>query len=152
MIKMKPRVIFVLFSLLFFGACTSNNNKITPESVTNPITADGNSDMSSLPVFQFNEEEHDFGKLTQGEKVTYTFKFTNAGKSDLVISNASASCGCTVAEYPKTPVKPGATDGIEVTFNTEGKKGVQHKTITLVANTQPSTKVLTIKAEIVTIN
>jgi hypothetical protein len=149
---MKSQVIFLLFGLLFFGACISHDNKITPESVTNPITADGTSDMGSLPVFQFNEEEHDFGKLTEGEKVTYTFKFKNTGKSDLVISNASASCGCTVAEYPKTPVKPGATDGIVVTFNTEGKKGIQHKTITIVANTQPSTKVLTVKAEIISIN
>lgn len=149
---MKTKISILVLALVFIMSCVSHEKKISSENVNNPITADGNSDMSSLPVFQFNEEEHDFGKLTEGEKVTYTFKFTNTGKSDLVISNASASCGCTVAEYPKTPVKPGATDGIEVTFNTEGKKGMQHKTITIVANTQPSTKVLTIKAEVVQIN
>ncbi|MBP8042442.1 MAG: DUF1573 domain-containing protein, partial [Bacteroidales bacterium] len=70
-------------------------------------------------------------------------------KSDLIISEAKATCGCTVADYPRTPIKPGAESGISVSFNSEGRKGIQHKTVTLVANTQPSTKVLTIKAEVV---
>jgi len=130
-------------------ACSNNNSTmIKSEDVNNPLSANGDVDVSQLPKFEFKEETHDFGKLAAGEKVSYTFKFKNVGKTDLVIADAKASCGCTVADYPKTPVKPGAESGIVVSFNSEGKKGIQNKTVTLVANTQPNTKVLTIKAEI----
>jgi hypothetical protein len=142
-------LIFLLTTLLLLTmGCNNDNNSITSSEVNNPNTATGNGDMSTLPKFQFVTEEHDFGKLGQGEKVSYTFKFKNVGKSNLIISDAKATCGCTVADYPHKPISPGAEDGIMITFNTEGKKGIQHKTVTLVANTQPNTKVLTIKAEI----
>ena len=145
---------------LFFGffialcivtaSCNQQNNKnISSDIVTNPNTADGITDTTNLPVFKFAEEIHDFGKVNQGEKVSYYFKFKNIGKSDLIISDAKATCGCTVADYPKTPVAPGAEGTIGVTFNTEDKKDFQHKTITIIANTQPNTKVLSIKATIV---
>jgi hypothetical protein len=142
-------LIFLLAALLTLATgCNNDSTKITSADVNNPNSAIGNSDMSGLPQFQFVTEEHDFGKLGQGEKVSYTFKFKNVGKSDLIISDAKATCGCTVADYPKKPIKAGAEDGIMITFNTEGKKGIQNKSVTLVANTQPNTKVLTIKAEI----
>lgn len=144
----RPFIIISVFCLLL-SACSSNNGEISTDLVNNPNSATGNNDMGNLPVFTFNSEEHDFGRISEGEKVSYTFKFKNTGKSDLIISSAKATCGCTVADYPKTPVKPGEESGIAVSFNSEGKKGIQNKTITLVANTQPNTKVLTIKAEIV---
>jgi len=131
------------------SACSNNNDTISTDLVNNPNSATGNNDMSNLPVFKFTSEEHDFGRISEGEKVSYTFKFKNTGKSDLIISSAKATCGCTVADYPKTPIKPGAESGISVSFNSEGRKGIQNKTITVVANTQPNTKVLTIKAEVV---
>ena len=84
----------------------------------------------------------------QGEKVSYSFKFKNVGKSDLVITDAHASCGCTIADYPKTPIPANGSGTIDVTFNSEGKTGFQSKTITIIANTQPNTKVLVIKAKI----
>ncbi len=146
---MKSSLFFVAaLCLLMIGCAGNDSNTIKSDDVNNPNTAAGNGDMSQLPKFQFVTEEHDFGKLGQGEKVSYTFKFKNVGKSDLIISDAKATCGCTVAEYPKVPVKPGEENGIVVSFNTEGKKGIQNKAVTLVANTQPNTKVLTIKAEI----
>jgi len=144
----RPVTLLFIVSLIFVS-CGNNSDTISTDLVNNPNTASGDADLSGLPAFQFNTEEHDFGRITEGEKVSFTFKFKNSGKSDLIISDAKATCGCTVADYPKTPVKPGAESGISVTFNSEGKKGIQNKTITLVANTQPSTKVLTIKAEIV---
>lgn len=92
--------------------------------------------------------EHDFGKVIQGEKVSYAFKFKNSGNADLIISDARGSCGCTVADYPKKPMAPGEEGEIDVKFSTEGKKGFQSKTITLVANTEPNSVVLTIKANV----
>ncbi len=144
----RPVYIIFVVSLLFFS-CGNNSETINTDLVNNPNTAGGKSDLSSLPAFEFIAEEHDFGRITDGEKVSFTFKFKNSGKSDLIISEAKATCGCTVADYPRTPIKPGAESGISVSFNSEGRKGIQNKTVTLVANTQPSTKVLTIKAEVV---
>ncbi len=124
------------------------NTKLSPDLVTNPATADGKPDMDKLPVFEFETDNHEFGQINQGEKVSYSFKFKNAGKSPLIITSASASCGCTVPEYSKDPVAPGDEGFIKVTFNSEGKHGMVSKNVTLLANTIPNTKVLTISAEI----
>jgi hypothetical protein len=148
---MKRCYSFIIILLLLFLAvsCGNNSGKISASDlVNNPNTANGNVDDGTLPAFSFQEEEHDFGRIGQGEVVTHIFKFTNSGKSDLVISAAKASCGCTVPEYPRNPIKPGGNGEISVKFDSEGKKGIQKKTVTITANTQPNTKVLTIKAEI----
>lgn len=120
---------------------------IPTDVVNNPASADGKSDQD-LPVFQFEKTTHDFGTIKQGEKVAYSYRFTNTGKKDLVISAASGSCGCTVPQYPKMPVPPGGEGVIDVTFDSAGKTGKQNKTITLVANTVPNTTILTITGEV----
>jgi len=142
---------FALFTFIIFGFIIScnNNNRISTDIVKNPITANGNYDTTSLPRFQFETMSHDFGKIIQGEKVTYSFKFKNIGKSDLVITGASGSCGCTVPSFPKNPIAPGQSGQIDVMFNSEGKKGIQNKTVTVSANTQPNAIILKIKVEII---
>ncbi|MFH0864712.1 MAG: DUF1573 domain-containing protein [Bacteroidota bacterium] len=130
------------------GSTQESDNTITSDALKNPNTADGTADSSNLPRFEFDEEIHDFGRIIQGEKVSYSFKFKNSGKSDLVISDAKGSCGCTIADFPKKPIPPNGEGTIDVTFNTETKKGYQNKTITIIANTQPNSKVLTVKAQI----
>lgn len=137
------------FILVFFVvvSCTSTKNKENIDSsvVNNPATADS-LNVASSPIFKFETDTHNFGKVTQGEKVAYTFIFTNIGKSNLIIDDAVVSCGCTVPKYSKDPVKPGQTGEIEVVFNTTGKKGMQYKTIQVFANTTPNVKELRIKA------
>lgn len=113
-----------------------------PETQTAP-PADG-----KYPVMTFEKTTHDFGTINQGDVVTYVFKFTNSGQSDLIISNAAGSCGCTVPEFPKTPIKPGQSDKIKVSFNSNGKSGNQQKTVTIAANTANAKETLTIKANI----
>jgi hypothetical protein len=102
-----------------------------------------------MPVISFEEDTHDFGKLTAGEKVTYAFKFKNTGKSVLIISNVSTSCGCTVSSYPKKPIQPGEGATLDVTFDSEGKQGFQSKTITVNTNAEPATAYLHIKVQVV---
>jgi len=89
-------------------------------------------------VMTFEETEHDFGTIKQGKVVDHTFTFTNTGKSPLVIENASASCGCTVPDWTKTPVAPGETGEIKVQFNSTGKVGQQAPMVTIRANTEPN--------------
>jgi Protein of unknown function (DUF1573) len=78
---------------------------------------------------------HDFGDVFQGDKVEYTFRFTNTGKQDLVITNVEVTCGCTTPKgWPRDPVKPGDSGELTVAFNSAGKIGKQNKVITITSN------------------
>ncbi len=109
-------------------------------------TTGGMSASRAATTVQFSETEFDFGKMKQGDQVEHIFKFTNTGNEPLIIEDAKGSCGCTVPSYPKEPIAPGATGEILVKFNSAGKSNNQQKTVTLTANTNPLTTVLTIKA------
>lgn len=152
---MSAKSIF-LFVMMFTGIClyschsgTGNGQENIPSNVVNnPNTANGQTDQTQLPVFQFEETDHDFGKILEGETVAFNFKFKNKGKSDMIIAEVSTSCGCTVASYPKTPIRPGEEGVIRIAFNSQGKRGFQSKNILVVANTQPNTTLLNIKAQV----
>ncbi len=136
----------MIISALALVSCSGEQPKVPADVVNIPNTASGEADKDQLPVIEFAKLEHDFGKVIQGEVVSYAFKFKNTGKSDLVIANISTSCGCTASEYPKTPVKPGEEQTIVVSFNSAGRTGFQSKTLEVAANTQPSNTVLSINA------
>ena len=153
--KTKLALSSVFGAILFLTIACGHEEKKTDSSAIStdvinvPATASGKpATPGSAPLMVFNEEKHDFGKITQGEKVSYSFVFKNKGGSDLVISSAQGSCGCTVPTYPKGPVKPGQESKIDVVFNSEGKSGSVEKTVTLVTNCNPSTKVLKIASTI----
>lgn len=95
--------------------------------------------------FLFEETSFDFGTIKQGEIVKHVFKFKNDGENPLIISNAQASCGCTVPEFAKEPIAPGAESQIVVQFNSTGKMGTQNKTISITANTLPNLTTLVLK-------
>jgi hypothetical protein len=139
-------VFFVLIS-----ACdnkSKDRNEISTKDVTNNASSEGNL-KGDLPEMKFEEEEHDFGRITQGEKVSYAFKFKNIGKSNLIIASAAGSCGCTVPEFPREPILPGQESKVNVVFSSEGKSGLQEKTITVVTNCEPSTRIIKIKTNII---
>lgn len=102
----------------------------------------------AYPVFTVADTVHDFGKIKEGEIVEYAFKFRNTGSKDLVITYASSTCGCTVPDFPKKPVKPGEEAYLKVVFNTAGKSGHQEKPIFLFANTLPPQVDLKITADV----
>ena len=146
---------FFLFGIILMFSCKGGDkseipkNAINPSVIENPTTASGsNSKKDMVPKFQFEKNLHDFGTITEGEKVSYAFRFTNVGKGDLVIRAAQGSCGCTVPEFPKEAIKPGEGGLITVTFNSEGKPGEQVKTIDVISNTIPNVDKLTIKANV----
>jgi len=100
------------------------------------------------PKINFDNAEHDFGVINEGDVVETTFAFTNSGKSELVIYSAKGSCGCTIPEWPKEPVMPGEQGLIKVKFNSAGKPNLQQKKVTLLTNTAEGTEILTIKAQV----
>ena len=100
------------------------------------------------PKIVFTEYSYDLGKMTEGEVVSHTFHFTNAGTADLLITSVSASCGCTVAKYSKKPFHPGEKGEIEMEFNSLGKSGAQRKSIAVRGNTDPPVTILYITAQV----
>ncbi len=133
----------IILSLACASILMACNNEAPTESSTASETPQVVSTVSepgseSAPAFKFEKDVYDFGQITEGEKVSYDFKFKNVGKSPLIITSATATCGCTVPEYPKEPVAPGADGIIRVVFNSAGKPGMQNKIVSITANTVPS--------------
>ncbi len=143
--KMKWLLVCVLLALAACNfSCKSDKKKGDGDISSDMVDSDGD----ELPVLTFGTELHDFGKITQGEKVSYSFKFKNTGKKDLIIASAVGSCGCTVAQPPKKPVAPGSDGAIDVTFDSAGKSGHVTKLVTVISNCIPNSKVIKITADI----
>ncbi len=102
------------------------------------------------PKIQFEKTTHDFGDIKIGPDAKVKFKFQNIGNEPLLITSATASCGCTVPNYPTNPIPAGGTGEIEVVYTTAGREGVFTKTVTISSNSdgQP-TLLLTIKGNVV---
>ena len=133
-------------------------NPSTPASSISPSTPAVNAATPATPaepaaptgpktVISFNEEAFDFGTIPEGEVVEHTFKFKNTGKEPLTISNAKGSCGCTVPDYPKTPIMPGETAQIEIRYDTK-RLGLINKSVTITTNQEGDPIVLKVKGKI----
>jgi len=136
------KLLFIVFAAATLSAC-NNAEKSTEGAAADTATA-----TADPAIIKFNEESHNFGKITEGEKVTYSFKFYNGSMQPLIITNAVASCGCTTPTWPKTPVMPGKEGEISVTFDSAGKQGLQDKQITVTANTDPAQTVVHLIGEV----
>ncbi len=84
------------------------------------------------------EPKYNFGTVEQGKIVKIEYSFQNAGKVSLIISDIEVTCGCTIADFPHYPVKPGETGMILLTFNTKGKFDHQDRTVKVISNASNS--------------
>ncbi|WP_121965911.1 DUF1573 domain-containing protein [Myroides sp. N17-2] len=141
------KIILLTLGLAFAVVSCKDNNASSQINQDNVAAVAGANANGEFPVIKFDRTTHDFGNILNNEAVTTEFEITNTGKADLIIINASASCGCTVPEYQKTPIKPGETSKLTVKFQT-GAEGQQQKTVTLVTNTEKAEEILTIKANV----
>lgn len=140
----KSIFVLALVSLVAFTSCKEKaTDKVSEENVA--AAADRDANAGKFPVMTFEQTEFDFGAIDQGTNVEHVFKFTNTGDAPLVIVDAKSSCGCTVPQYTKEPVAPGATGEMLVKFNGSGKNQVS-KTVTITANTQAGKETIKIKA------
>ncbi len=123
-------LLFSLAIIALLAACGAKSNE-----------ADSGEDnlKSKIPVItMLSDSTYQFGNITEGDIVEHEFKFKNGGQFPLIINNVTASCGCTIPEWPREPISPGAESSIQVRFNSKGKVGPQVKTITVFANTEPA--------------
>lgn len=136
-------VIFILITFLIFSCDQDPSKKINDENVK--ATEERIDKAYDSAEIEFEFDSYDFGEVKDGEIVEVDFNFTNSGKSDLIIFDASASCGCTVPEYPQNVnIKPGQSDKLKVRFDTANKPGKQIKSVTLTTNTNSGKKIIRI--------
>ncbi|WBX70557.1 DUF1573 domain-containing protein [Tenacibaculum retecalamus] len=142
--KIALAIAFVL-STGILVSCGDGNaaSKVKKENVENAEKRDVTISAGSASI-SFDKEEYNFGTVKEGEIVKTTFIVTNTGKGDLVITNAQATCGCTIPVWPKEAIAPGKTGEIQVSFNTNGKPNKQSKSITLTTNTTKGREILKI--------
>lgn len=116
-----------LIGILFIISCGNSDQQVfTPHKSGPP---------KKLTSIQWIDSAKNLGKINEGQKVALSFRFRNSGDNPLIIESVQPACGCTIAEYPKEPIAPGAEGEITGTFNSEGREGLQHKELTVVANT-----------------
>jgi len=138
---MKKRFQFAalsFLSIMIISCDQPQSGSTTTDVVRNSRTASGQEGIP-MPVVEFERDTFNFGTVIEGEKVAYSYRFKNVGNADLIINDAKGSCGCTVPEFPKKPIKPGESNSINVVFDSKGRTGEQIKSVAIIANTEPST-------------
>lgn len=160
--------IYYFLVLLILFSCSNNNKNNKEGELTSKIEADPSSEEklkkeleliekeeqdrlkdleASLTTMSFDRIKHDFGNVQEDSDNQTTFIVKNTGKRPLIIESVSASCGCTTPSKPEKPIAPGKSDKIEVVFHPKpGQLDEQTKTVTVLANTEPTMSVLTIRA------
>jgi hypothetical protein len=155
MLVMKKTFLTLCLATIFLLACEKNANETKSETNSNGASSVSNTTETSekgketqKAIIKFEKEIHDFGTIEEGKKVVHAYKFKNEGKNPLIIESAKPSCGCTVPTFPKDPIPPGGTGEIVAEFDSQGRPGEANKTITITANTEPTTTVLTLKGTV----
>jgi Protein of unknown function (DUF1573) len=139
------RLITALFLTCIIVSCNIRNTKKNADVLTNSEAA-GFTDTTTVQVI---DSAYNFGSVTDGDKVEYSYRFRNTGNKPLIVSSAVASCGCTVPEKPQEPIKPGETGFLKVVFNSKGRVGEVRKEITVTSNAYPKFPVLLLTGQVV---
>lgn len=146
--KVSIALLFVFSSVVLVSCGETNTSAKVNKANLEKAKKRDLENSKGAPVVAFDKTEYDFGTVLEGTIVETTFKVTNNGKTDLIISNAQATCGCTVPVWPKEPIKPGESGDVLVKFNTTGKPNKQSKTVTLYTNTATGREVVRLKGSV----
>jgi hypothetical protein len=150
---MKKYFLFIAIPVALVCCDVKRKDKIADDSKTDSIklvqqNMAQEEAMQKTTTVQIIDSAFNFGTVTEGEKVEYSYRFKNSGTNPLVIFSASASCGCTVPEKPEKPIMPGETGFIKVVFNSAGKKGHNEKDVNVTSNANPSFPALKLTGEV----
>ncbi len=142
---MLNKLLAVVFLSGMIFSCNIRNTNINGDAQA----SDASKNFNDSTTVQLIDSVYNFGTVSDGEKVEYSYRFRNTGKNALIISSAVASCGCTVPEKPEEPIKPGETGFLKVVFNSKGRVGEVHKEITVTSNAYPKFPVLQLTGQVV---
>ncbi|MEP7229056.1 MAG: DUF1573 domain-containing protein [Ginsengibacter sp.] len=138
------KLLGVIFLICVLVSCDIRNTK----NKGDVLAANTSQQFTDSTTVQMIDSAYNFGKVTDGALVEYSYRFKNTGKNPLIVSSAVASCGCTVPEKPEEPIKPGETGFLKVVFNSKGRVGPVHKDITVTSNAYPKFPVLQLTGEV----
>lgn len=127
-------------------SCGNAENK-TSEN-TDSVAQGGNGSAAGTGKIEFVETAFDFGQVKEGEVVEHVYTFNNTGTSPIILSRVSASCGCTTPSYTQTPILPGKSGEIKVSFDSNGQVGKQQKIVTVVSNAENGVTTIQLKGEV----
>ena len=133
----------MIITLTVLSCDVRRKDKIADDASTQKALA-----LKDSTTVQIIDSAYNFGKVTDGEKVQYSYRFKNTGSKPLVIVDASASCGCTVPQKPEKPIMPGEIGFIKIVFDSKGRVGSAHKTITVISNANPEFTPLILTCEL----
>ncbi|MBS1917290.1 MAG: DUF1573 domain-containing protein [Bacteroidetes bacterium] len=128
--------ISIMFSSIFFVACNTKDTKAGNNKTAKEQNAILRDSANFTTIEWLDSTSKNFGKIPEGQKLDVAFHFKNSGTKPLIITRVQPSCGCTIAEQPQEPIAPGAEGVIRASFNSEGRTGVNHKTLFVFANTK----------------
>lgn len=137
--------ILILALVSVAAACDQTAEYKAEPAAAGTITA---SEAKKQTTIQWLDSTKHLGKITEGEKIEIAFRFINTGSEPLVIENVVPTCGCTVAEKP-APVMPGKEGYIKAVFDSQGRSGTQHKSLTVYANTEATIYPLTFDVDVI---
>ncbi len=150
LLKLMNKLLLGFLCVAILAACAEEK---TGEISSDDIYFDNGYDQQidkNLPNIKFDNEDFNFGIIIEGEKASHTFKFTNSGKSDLIISDVQPSCGCTTSkEFTKEPIAPGERGEIKVVFDSTDKPGDIKKPITVITNGKPNKAILYVIGQVI---
>lgn len=123
--------LILIFTLLIIAVGCQITDKNEDRAITSAM-------LENPTTIEFEDAEYDFGEISLGSSVDFSFKFKNAGESPLIIQSVKAACGCTVLkDWPKEAILPGESAEIPIVF-TAKYPGDQKKYVSIIANTRPS--------------
>lgn len=140
----------LLIALVVFSSCEQKGaaSLDSPEEKT-PVVSTGNpSTAVEVTSIAFDETNFHFGEVPKDVPVKHRFTFTNTGAVDLLIESVKPTCQCTVTEYTKDPVKPGAKGFVDAEYNAKAV-GVFKKSVTVTANLDPRNVILGFEGEVI---
>ncbi len=140
----KKGLLFLIVSLIFISCDVRRKDKIADDAFK--LKEQALKESTSVEII---DSSYNFGKVVDGDKVEYNYRFRNTGNKPLVIINASASCGCTVPQKPEKPILPGEIGFIKVVFDSRGRIGETHKSITVTSNAHPGFPELKLEGEVI---
>jgi hypothetical protein len=123
---------YLLFTMVVAAMVAGCNSGAGKEKAINAAMTDS----ARYTTIEWLDSSRDFGKIPEGQKLDVAFRFRNTGTTPLVIGQVRPSCGCTIAEQPQEPIAPGSEGQIKAVFNSEGRAGINHKTLFVTANTR----------------
>ena len=147
---MKKTIVLSILSLsLLTFSCNENAAKKINDKNVEMAKQRDDEIKEGGPKLNFDKTEHDFGVINEGDVVETVFSFTNSGNSELIITSAKGSCGCTVPEWPKEPIAAGGSGEIRVKFDSKNKPNLQTKYVSINANTKPEVTRLKITGNVI---